>query len=148
MAISLYDFIQKYFEVPDLKDALGDLMESTSGNKNELVERLASEWPKYRDVYDLLDFLDEDLLLAICYHFDIEFGSTTQGALKNRIKKAEIFGPQKSKKILNNKTKQKKLKLLWYHTNEGTINWSKLGVIIGIIAASFTIIGIILSQPQ
>jgi len=148
MAISTSDFLQKYFGVPELQDALGDLMESTTGNKNELVKRLTTEWAKYRDVYNLLDFLDEDQLLVICYHFYIEFGSTSHGALKNRIKKAEILGSQKSKNILNDKTKQKKLKLLWYHTNEGTINWSKLGTIIGIIAVSLTIIGIILSQPQ
>lgn len=51
---------------------------------------------------------------------------------------------EKSKKILNNKTKQKKLKLLSYHTNEGTINWSKLGFFIGIPSFILGIIAILI----
>lgn len=136
MRISLREFLGKYFTIDELKDSLDDIGEVLSGTKDELVERLAIKWLQYRNVYDLLDFLDEEKLIAICYHFDIQYSSDSHNALKSRIRKSGLLEPAKSHNIDNVKKNSEKTKF----ANGTKINKkSKLAGII-IVSISLSII--------
>jgi len=106
MGISLKVFIGKYLSKEDIQDSLDAIGEKVGGNVRELESRLASEWPKYRDVYDLLDYVDEDDLLEICEHFSIETKATTHNALKKRIKQSGIITGYSKKSTSSKKSKK------------------------------------------
>lgn len=111
MDISLRDFIHKYFYKEDIQAALEDIGESSTGNIDEIEDRLVSTWPKYRNVYDLLEFLDEEDLLEICYHFNIAYTTDSHRALKNRIKKSGLLGHTDSSQIMKkSKSDENKVK--------------------------------------
>lgn len=106
MGISLKPFISKYFYKENIEEALDSIGEKTSGKIGEIESRLANTWPQYKDVYDLLDFLEEEDLLEICGHFSIDTEATTHSALKNRIKKSNIITGY-AKKNIKKKSKDK-----------------------------------------
>jgi hypothetical protein len=91
MGIALAKYLNDYFTVSELKDALSNIGELTTGTKIELVKRLVAQWESHnRDKYDLLDFLDEDVLANLCDDYNI--GSNgDENLLKRRIKKARLL---------------------------------------------------------
>lgn len=91
MGISLRAFIGKYLYREETQDALEFIGEKVSGSNDEIESRLASEWPKYQDIYNLLDYVDEDRMLEMCEQFEINTNAITHGALKKRIKQAGII---------------------------------------------------------
>ena len=93
MGLSVKKLLDEYFSKEDVQDALRDIGESTSGTKDELVQRLRSNWESHnRDIYELLDFTEEDSLHMICYHYRLDPTPADHGVLKRRIKKANLLG--------------------------------------------------------
>ena len=91
MGISLAKFLNDYFTVNELKYALSDIGELTTGTKVELVKRLVVQWePHNRDKYDLLDYLDEYMLVNLCNDYNID-SDGEENLLKRRIKKARLL---------------------------------------------------------
>jgi len=96
MGLSVKKLLDEYFSKEDVQDALRDIGESTSGTKDELVQRLRSNWESHnRDIYELLDFTEEDSLHMICYHYRLDPTPADHGVLKRRIKKANLLGTGK-----------------------------------------------------
>ena len=92
MGTSLAKFLNDYFSVEDLKDALSEIGELTTGTKIELIKRLMSQWePHRRNRYDLLDHLDEEMLSYFCQDYKIDHKGNAS-TLKRRIKKEGLLG--------------------------------------------------------
>ncbi len=93
MGLSVKKLLDDYFGIDQVQDVLGDIGESTSGNKDELVQRVRDNWESHnRDIYELLDFTDKDYLRMICYHYNLDATSAKHDVLKRRIKKANLLG--------------------------------------------------------
>lgn len=91
MGISLAKLLNDYFGVNELKDALYDIGELTTGTKIELIKRLMAEWePHRRNVYELLDYLDEEMLSLFCEDYRID-SDGNPSTLIRRIKKAGLL---------------------------------------------------------
>jgi len=61
MGLSIKKLLDDYFSKEQVQDALRDIGEPTSGNKDELVQRVRNNWESHnRDIYELLDFTDKD----------------------------------------------------------------------------------------
>lgn len=155
LGLSVKKLLSEYFSVEDLKDALYNIGESTYGTKDELVNRLASTWKLHNhDNYELLDYLDEEYLLIICTHYNLDDTPANESALKRRIRKARLLDSNSTKKVKVQKdhspTKEPEVKpfrdvninIGHLHLSKG----SKIGIIVGIIGTAATIIGIILSR--
>ena len=70
MGLSVKKLLDDYFSREQIQDALRDIGELTSGNKDELVQRLRNNWESHnRGIYELLDFTDKDSLQMICYYY-------------------------------------------------------------------------------
>ncbi len=96
MGLSIKKLLDDYFRADEVQDALRDIDESTSGAKDELVQRLRSNWESHnRDVYELLDFIDKDSLEMICYYYNLDATPSKHDVLKRRIKKANLLGSGK-----------------------------------------------------
>jgi len=93
MGLSIKKLLDDYFRLDEVQDALRDIGESTSGTKDELVQRVRNNWESHnRDVYELLDFIDKDSLVMICYYYNLDPTSAKHDVLKRRIKKANLLG--------------------------------------------------------
>lgn len=91
MGISLVKFLNDYFGVEKLRDALCDIGELTTGTKIELIKRLMVQWePHRRNVYELLDYLDEETLSLFCQDYKID-PDGNPSTLIRRIKKAGLL---------------------------------------------------------
>lgn len=160
LGLSVKKLLYEYFSVEDLKDALDDIGEVISGNKDELVNRLSTKWKSHdRDYYDLFDFLGPDVLQMICYHYSLDATKASHGTLKKRIRKAKLFESNSRKKIekISENIPDKEIdtkketdvkpfrdvniKIDSIHISRG----SKIGIAIGIVTAAATVIGVLLS---
>ena len=93
MGLSVKKLLDDYFSNEQRQDALRDIGEPTSGSKDELVQRLRNNWESHnRDIYELLDFTDEETLEEICYYYNLDVTPADHGVLKRRIKKANLLG--------------------------------------------------------
>jgi len=55
MGLSVKKLLDDYFSREQIQDALRDIGELTSGNKDELVQRLRNNWESHnRGIYELL----------------------------------------------------------------------------------------------
>jgi hypothetical protein len=92
MALSIKKLLAEYFSKEQVQDALRDIGESTSGTKEELVNRLLVNWKSHnQDNYDLLYFLDKTGLQMICYHYNLDPTNSNEDAYIRRIKKANLL---------------------------------------------------------
>lgn len=102
MGLTIEKLLFEYMTKEQVQDGLRDIGKATSGTKDELVERLKTNWKSYnRDVYDLLDFVDNEHLQMICYYYNLDASDASEEVFIRRIKKAEIF--EKIKKNSNRK---------------------------------------------
>lgn len=93
MGLSVKKLLDEYFSKEQVQDTLREIGEPTSGNKDELVQRLQNNWESHnRDIYELLDFTDKDSLQMICYYFKLDATHAKQDVLRRRIKKANLLG--------------------------------------------------------
>jgi len=91
MGISVGKLLNDYFGTDELKYALSDIGELTTGTKAELIKRLVTQWePHNRNKYDLLDYLDEDMLAQLCDDYNID-SDGDENLLKRRIKRARLL---------------------------------------------------------
>lgn len=106
MGLSIDDLLFKYLSKEQIQNALRDIGEPTSGTKDELVRNLKNRWKSYnRDYYDLLDFVDAEMLEAICYHYKLDDSSTSPTGFKKRIKNANLLDVNsKNKKVSSTTT--------------------------------------------
>ena len=96
MGLSIKKLLDDYLSKEQVQNALRDIGEPTSGNKDELVQRLRNNWESYnRDIYELLDFTDKDSLEMICYYYNLDATPAKQDVLRRRIKKANLLGSGK-----------------------------------------------------
>lgn len=166
MGITLSKFLNDYFGVDELKMALSDIGELTTGQKNVLIKRLIAQWePHNRDKYDLLEYLDEDYLSDLCIDYNID-ADGDENLLRRRIKKAKLLddSPRPSSmvddRLISNKKTFEKIGLVnsdsktidstkpidSSHTGQSKprINWVKWGAIFGGIAVLISIISLAL----
>jgi len=154
MGLSVKKLLDDYFSREQIQDALRDIGETTSGTKDELVQRLRNNWESHnRDIYELLDFTDKDSLEMICYYYNLDATPAKHDVLKRRIKKADLLGPSGkpkpssmvddsrfySKKPENKVDDNSQTPDVYFHI--GTIThskWGRIGVVL-------TIIGIVVS---
>jgi len=170
MGLSVKKLLDDYFRADQVQDALRDIGETTSGTKDELVQRLRNNWESHnRDIYELLDFTDKDSLEMICYYYNLDATTAKHDVLKRRIKKANLLGsgkkptahvdrshdsfitkPKTSSMVDDSRFYSKKPKIKKednsetpVHINIGSIThskWGKIGVGVGIISIIVTII--------
>jgi len=96
MGLSVKKLLDDYFRADEVQDALRDIGESTSGNKDEFVQRVRDNWESHnRDIYGLLDFIDEISLQQILYYYNLDSTPAKHDVLKRRIKKANLLGSGK-----------------------------------------------------
>lgn len=139
-----------YFSVEELKFVLSTINESQSGTREELIERVLSEWPAHNKKWQhLLQFLDKPTLSQICKDYSLgHVGS--RDLLEKRIR-WELRSQTKNQDKKNSKqqlhTQDIHSHQFLFHP-QSRRDWSKIGVVVGIIATAVTIIGIILSQNQ
>lgn len=116
MGLSIKKLLDEYLSKEDVQDALRDIGESTSGNKDKLIQKLQNNWKSHnRDVYELLDFTDKESLEMICYYYNLDPTPAKHDILKRRIKKAKLLSSgyrptaqvNKSEEILEPKIKPK-----------------------------------------
>jgi len=93
MGLSVKKLLDDYFGADEVQDVLRDIGESTSGNKDELVQRVRNNWESHnRDIYELLDFIDKTSLQQICYYYNLNSTPANHNILKRRIKNAKLLG--------------------------------------------------------
>jgi hypothetical protein len=133
-----------------LQYVLDKIHEPVSGNKDELIDRILSEWESHgKNKYDLFTFLERAVLADICeaYNLDSKGG---KDVLIRRIKKDRLLDTDSSAlssivddKLLSNKKIFEKISLAApnskkdEHTQEiarthekqpkGRVNWLKWG---------------------
>ena len=153
MGLSVKKLLDDYFRADQVQDALRDIGETTSGTKDELVQRLRNNWESHnRDIYKLLDFTDKDSLEMICYYYNLDATTAKHDVLKRRIKKANLLGSGKKPTahvdrshdslIPKNKSKPD-TGVTDVHFHIGSVTHSKGGkiaIVLGIIGISVTII--------
>ena len=152
MGLPIKKLLDEYFTKEQVQDALRDIGEPTSGNKDELIKRLRDNWESHRrDVYELLDFTDKDMLQMICYYYNLDATPAKFETLKRRIKKANLLDSRKrassivddsdfrSKK--SNVKSKEGFQPQEVHFHIGTITHSKNGK----IGVGLAIVGIVVS---
>ena len=73
MGLSVRTLLLRYFYLDEVKAALTDIGESTTGSKSQLAARLIATWESHnRDVYDVFEFLDVQTLRIICKDYGID----------------------------------------------------------------------------
>ncbi len=160
MGLSMKKLLDDYFRTDEIQDALRDIGEPTSGTKDELVQRVRTNWESYnRDISELLGFIDKTSLQQICYHYNLDATPANHDVLKRRIKKANLLGSGKrptahvsnqSSMVDDSRFYSKKPRIKTeensqtpVHINIGSIThskWGKIGVGVGIISIIVTII--------
>ncbi|PBO85440.1 MAG: hypothetical protein COA77_03675 [Thaumarchaeota archaeon] len=153
MSLSVGKLLLEYLNKEEVQDALRDIGEPISGTKDELVHRLKNTWNFHnRDRYELLDFADDDSLQMICYHYNLDPTPANNGTYIRRIKKAGLLDKNSRKlKNLKQETKLQKEDSTFRDININIENIhlsknSKIGIVVGIVGATTTAIGIILSN--
>ena len=97
MGLSAKLLLERYFYLDEVKTALSDIGEPTSGSKSQLIGRLIASWESHnRDLYDLFDFLYAETLRTICKDYGLDYrGDRT--TLLRRIRRAELLTSAKRK---------------------------------------------------
>ncbi|WP_316504551.1 hypothetical protein [Nitrosopumilus sp.] len=73
MKLSVKKLLDDYFSKEQIRDALRELGDPASGNKDRLARRLHDNWESHnRDIYELLNFTDVDSLEMICHHYKLD----------------------------------------------------------------------------
>jgi len=153
MSLSTRKLLSDYFTVDDLKDTLADINEPVSGTKEQLISRISKTWKDHNhNNYELLELLDKTSLQMICYYYNLDATTTNKSTYIRRIKKAELLNINSSKS--RNLTQETKLPKEAKQFRDVNINVehihfsknSKIGIVIGIIGAVATVLGIILSM--
>ncbi|MGI9566584.1 MAG: hypothetical protein ACR2LL_06175 [Nitrosopumilus sp.] len=73
MKLSVKKLLDDYFSKEQIRDALRELGDPASGNKDRLARRLRDNWESHnRDIYELLNFTDVDSLEMICHHYKLD----------------------------------------------------------------------------
>jgi hypothetical protein len=92
MGLGVRTLLGRYFYLDEVKTALTDVGESSTGNKSQLISRLVATWGSHnRDFYDLLDFLDVQTLRVICEDYGLDYGGDRTTILR-RIRRADLLG--------------------------------------------------------
>ena len=92
MELSVKKLLDDYFSKEQIRDALRDIGESASGNKDRLARCLRDHWESQNpDIYELLDFTDIDSLEMICHHYKLDATFKEKDALKGRIEKGNLL---------------------------------------------------------
>jgi len=155
MGLPLEKLLGEYFTKEEVQDALRDIGEPTTGTKEELVGDLIYNWHSHnRDKYDLLDFIEKEILRDICYNYNLDATEGSHATLKRRIEKANLLGngskPKKKSSMVNNSrfySKKPEIKAVDnsqtpdVHFHIGTITHSKGGK----LGIALTVIGIAVS---
>lgn len=99
MGLGVRTLLQRYFYLDEVKAALADIGETSSGNKSQLISQLIATWESHnRDLYGLLDFLDIQTLRIICKDYGLDHeGDRT--ILLRRIKRSNLIGSAKNRSI-------------------------------------------------
>ncbi len=85
MPLSVKKLLDEYFSKEQVREALREVGEPTSGNKDRLARRLHDDWESHnRDIYELLNFTDIDSLEIICHHYKLNPTFKGKDALKGR----------------------------------------------------------------
>ena len=161
MGLSMKKLLDDYFRTDEIQDALRDIGEPTSGTKDELVQRVRTNWESYnRDISELLDFIDKTSLQQICYHYNLDATPANHDVLKRRIKKANLLGSGKrptahvsnqssmvddsrfySKKPKAKKEENSQVTDVHFHIGSVTHSkWGKRGVVLTIVGIAIMII--------
>ncbi len=97
MGLSVNVLLQRYFYVDEVKAALSDIGESSSGNKPQLVNRLVASWQAHnRNFYELFDYLDTQTLRVISEDYGLDHHGD-RSTLLRRIRRADLL-------VINKKT--------------------------------------------
>ena len=110
MGISVEDFLYRYFRPDELKDVLVDIGIPVGRTKKERVERILDNWRSHnRDWYELLDYLDWDVLSQICDDFNIGYSDyNTEDSLRNKIgDEWVLIFSKRQKKNIEKKSEEK-----------------------------------------
>jgi len=154
MGLSVKKLLDDYFRADEVQDVLRDIGESTSGNKDELVQRVRNNWESHnRDIYELLDFIDKTSLQQICYYYNLNSTTANHNILKRRIKNAKLLGSgsKPTSKVDDSRFYSKKPKIKAddnsqvtdVHFHIGSVTHSrggKIGIVLTIIGIAVTII--------
>jgi len=154
MGLSVKKLLDDYFRAEEVQDVLLDIGESTSGNKDELVQRVRNNWESHnRDIYELLDFIDKTSLQQICYYYNLNSTPANHNILKRRIKNAKLLGSgsKPTAKVDDSRFYSKKPKIKAddnsqvtdVHFHIGSVTHSrggKIGIVLAIIGIAVTII--------
>jgi len=90
MALTVRVLLQRYFYLEEVKAALNDIGEPSSGSKSQLVSRLVANWESHnRDFYALLDYLDVQTLRVICKDYGLDYRGD-RAALLRRIRRSNL----------------------------------------------------------
>lgn len=83
--------LQRYFYLDEVKSALDDIGEPTSGSKSQLISRLIRTWESHnRGVYGLLDYLDVQTLRILCKDYGLDYRGD-RAALLQTIRQADLL---------------------------------------------------------
>lgn len=97
MGLGARTLLQRYFYLDEVKAALADIGESSSGSKSQLVGRLIATWESHnRNFFDLLDFLDVQTLRVICKDYGLDYRGDRPTVLR-RIRRANLLTANKRK---------------------------------------------------
>lgn len=92
MEMSVKKLLDNYFSKEQIRDALREIGEPASGNKDRLARRLRDHWESHnRDIYELLNFTDVDSLDMICHHYKLDATFKEKDALKGKTENAHLL---------------------------------------------------------
>ena len=92
MDLSIKKLLDDYFSKEQVRDALREIGEPASGNKDRWSRRGRDHWEYHnRDIYELLDFADVDSLEMICHHYKLDATFKEKDTWKGKIEKAGSF---------------------------------------------------------
>jgi len=92
MGLSIKRLLDNYFSKEQIRDALRDIGEPASGNKDRLGRRLRDYCESQnRNIYELLDFTNISSLEMICHHYKLDATFKEKDALKGKIEKANLL---------------------------------------------------------
>jgi hypothetical protein len=97
MGLSVRTLLQRYFYLEEVKAALADIGEPSSGSKPQLVGRLMATWESHnRDFFNLLDFLDVQTLRIVCKDYGLDYGGDRVTLLR-RIRRTGLLDTARRK---------------------------------------------------
>lgn len=96
MGISVKKLLDYYFTVEDLKNALYDIGEPLSGNKDALINRITQTWKDHnRNLRDLLGYMPPDALDAFCQFYKIDDSGTDEAVIRRIVKSGIVESLEK-----------------------------------------------------